>query len=366
MSTAAKLLKLATVIIITAIIHGQAGANVYKFTTADSLAAAIPVNMTYHADSLVNYITNRIRDDELVTRTIFKWIANNIGYRTPKHKIDRNLLTLAEDSAKILQTRRGVCEDYSKLFKHLCNKAGIQMEVVTGMVNIFGEIPKEGHAWNAGFVNGQWKLYDVTWAAGYVAGNKFTFSYNEFYFDTPPDSFVLNHLPSDYMWQLLPYPKHNYTFYKSKKHAPIPYTNVDSLLESYFKADSMQRIDQTLGRMKMGGISHAAIQDDYDYALNVKTYYEKTTYHYHYAKAYEAYVSAFNIIGALERLPPQAIGEETLQGKKNKEAQQMITEAQSTIKVCLSIIPKPDTAITSLRAALNNLNHRLNQLNAKK
>ncbi len=63
---------------------------------------------------------------------------------------------------------------------------------------------KSDHAWNAVKINGDWKLIDVTWAAGAATGNppKFEFNFNDKYFFTDPDVFFLNHFPDDKRWLL--------------------------------------------------------------------------------------------------------------------------------------------------------------------
>lgn len=63
------------------------------------------------------------------------------------------------------------------------------------------------HAWNAVKLDGQWQLLDVTWAAGYVNdGHQFVHRFNDQYFLTPPEEFILDHFPKDPQWQLLAEP----------------------------------------------------------------------------------------------------------------------------------------------------------------
>ena len=66
---------------------------------------------------------------------------------------------------------------------------------------------KSDHAWNAVKINGEWKLIDTTWAAGYIDDKKnFKVKTSDYYFFTPADQFVLAHFPLDNKWQLLEKP----------------------------------------------------------------------------------------------------------------------------------------------------------------
>jgi transglutaminase/protease-like cytokinesis protein 3 len=69
----------------------------------------------------------------------------------------------------------------------------------------FNEVPN--HAWNAVKINGRWFLLDVTWGAGYIdENNRFVRRFQDHYFLTPPESFILDHLPEDERWQLTDQP----------------------------------------------------------------------------------------------------------------------------------------------------------------
>jgi hypothetical protein len=63
-----------------------------------------------------------------------------------------------------------------------------------------------GHTWNAVKVGGRWRLVDTTWGAGGIGGKEFVKRFSDYYFLTPPDQFVFNHLPAEPRWQLLDRP----------------------------------------------------------------------------------------------------------------------------------------------------------------
>jgi hypothetical protein len=68
------------------------------------------------------------------------------------------------------------------------------------------ELPQApNHAWNAVLLDGAWALTDPTWGAA-PGQDALMAEYGADYFLTPPQLFLLNHLPAVPMWQLLPCP----------------------------------------------------------------------------------------------------------------------------------------------------------------
>jgi hypothetical protein len=96
------------------------------------------------------------------------------------------------------------------LFKHLCDLAGVQVEIIEGYAKGYGykegqKFQEPNHAWNAINLEGSWYLCDVTWASGisddYMGSNRNIDL--DGYFMVKPEQFILTHLPEDPSWQLL-------------------------------------------------------------------------------------------------------------------------------------------------------------------
>ena len=110
----------------------------------------------------------------------------------------------------VLRNRVGVCQGYSNLFNELAKLAGLESAVVTGYAKGISYTPGErfsqtNHAWNAVRVDGEWKLLDVTWAAGYgkgVNGRLVTvMQFEDYWFNTCPEEFIFTHFPEDESFQ---------------------------------------------------------------------------------------------------------------------------------------------------------------------
>jgi transglutaminase/protease-like cytokinesis protein 3 len=159
-------------------------------------------------------------------RSIFRWIAENIEYRTRntlnrKTKVTINaepedtgaLKPLDERVAEsVLEKGTAVCDGYARLFKTLCTYAGIHSELVTGYARTqsyrANQRFRSNHTWNAVRIDSVWKLVDVTWASGYISwqGDVYVQHFGEEYFLPDPREFIREHYPDDIRWTLLDRP----------------------------------------------------------------------------------------------------------------------------------------------------------------
>ena len=178
-------------------------------------------------DSLAQKLTSSYRTDLEKVRAIFSWTTQNIAYNTgifnsPKRNASSKYAVDYFDTAmiwktgiemtamKVLRKRTAVCDGYAKLFKTLCDYAGIQAEIITGYAKGYvekNERFRTNHSWNAVMIDGTWRLVDVTWASGFVTySNEFVQRTDERYFLPPPEQFIQDHYPDDLRWTLLERP----------------------------------------------------------------------------------------------------------------------------------------------------------------
>jgi hypothetical protein len=178
-------------------------------------------------DSLARSLTSIYHSDIEKVRAIFSWIAQHIAYNTYIFSSSRRYVsnrfdpgpedTISEwksanemTARRVLQRRFAVCDGYAKLFKTLCDYAGIESEVITGYAKCnFERVEKfrSNHTWNAVMIDSCWHLLDVTWGSGYVTfADEFVQKLDERYFLTDPKEFILDHYPEDLRWTLLQEP----------------------------------------------------------------------------------------------------------------------------------------------------------------
>ncbi len=176
-------------------------------------------------DSLALKLTAPYKTDLQKVRAIFRWIADNIAYRVknkykPVFDLDEPIvldtssslrLFNEQEAKRVLKRRVAVCDGYARLFKTLCDYAGVRSEIISGFARSQSRISrtfKSNHSWNAVFLDSNWHLLDVTWASGYTnySGDEFIRHFDESYFLTPPKQFIQDHFPEDLQWTLLTKP----------------------------------------------------------------------------------------------------------------------------------------------------------------
>lgn len=194
-----------------------------NFGEIDRKVSYIPAS---RADSLSARLVALGTSDREKVRAIFRWITEHIEYNVRIYNRNKTSPGLfyeePEDSltplpslneriaSKVLYKRMAFCDGYSRLFKVLCDHAGIKSEIITGFartnMNRSGRFGVN-HTWNAVYLDSVWHLLDVTWASGFISyGNEYVKQYNDSYFFTPPDEFIRDHYPEDPQWTLLPQP----------------------------------------------------------------------------------------------------------------------------------------------------------------
>ena len=140
-------------------------------------------------------------------RAIFTWLHHNIAYDVDAFFNDR---VKASNPGSTLSTGLAVCEGYAGLFTSLALKVGLESITISGHGKGFGfsqpqpgeHIPGEfsTHAWNAVRIdNGEWKLIDACWGAGYVQGKgqPYVKKFNPKFFTMNNDDFGWQHFPTN-------------------------------------------------------------------------------------------------------------------------------------------------------------------------
>ncbi len=198
-------------------------------------------------------LTRDYTSDKDKLRSIFSWITDHIAYRVKKNHTnvadpnahgrvvfpESNQWKSGNDvvAETVLQNRSAVCDGYARLFKSLCDYAGLRSAVITGFAK--GDYSRQftfrcNHTWNAVYIDNAWRLLDVTWASGYTnySGDTFTKRYDETYFMARPEDFIRDHFPDDIRWTLMnnppvpnefagtPYRNKPYSKYKISSYTP--------------------------------------------------------------------------------------------------------------------------------------------------
>ncbi|GGB65400.1 hypothetical protein GCM10007424_01670 [Flavobacterium suaedae] len=210
-------------------------ATAQSYTQVDEKVKTYPQKFS-SIEKLAEQINSDFTKDDEKARAIFTWLALHIQYaykafganqkpiaytfKSQEEKLAKEKKFNEDLALKTLRTRKAVCQGYATLYMLVAEQVGLEAQVVSGTSKAhythIGRVPSlntSDHAWNVVKIDGEWKLIDVTWAAGSVTGNppKFEFDFNDKYFFTSPEVFFLNHYPDDEKWLMLNASKDDFT-----------------------------------------------------------------------------------------------------------------------------------------------------------
>lgn len=166
---------------------------------------SVKTNLNDRIKKLSQEITFGQETDEGKARAIFNWLATNIPY-DHELRFDKKLqkqIYISENYVveNVLNRKKALCGGYAFLFNALCKDLGIKTKAIHGYSVKHG-VPKSksiDHTWNAVYLNGTWKLLDITYARGMSGGGEFMGKW----FDCEPKSFLKTHEPQESKWSLI-------------------------------------------------------------------------------------------------------------------------------------------------------------------
>ena len=207
-------------LVMLALLHLNSQINAQTaYQTVDSIARITPKNPYPTPEALAKALCKDLKSDHEKARALFSWLADNIRYDRAALEGASPEPTLKDYEDKLIKqayrNKKGVCMHYSLLYKRMADAVGLECQYIGGYSK--GSVRGDwgSHAWNAVKIDGEWKLLDATWGAGYFDdNNKFRKSFQAGYFFTPPRIFALDHLPDDEKWQLLEIPLSKSSFKK--------------------------------------------------------------------------------------------------------------------------------------------------------
>eukprot|EP00301_Raphidiophrys_heterophryoidea_P020763 c5375_g1_i1.p1 GENE.c5375_g1_i1~~c5375_g1_i1.p1 ORF type:complete len:870 (-),score=269.80 c5375_g1_i1:166-2775(-) len=186
---------------------GGAGTE-WAWHDQDTHALQTPFAMSASVPQLASHLATPFAKEVDKVRAFFRWICENIEYDGDGLRYG----TYAESDFSpegVISTGKAVCQGYVNLLKAMCDAVQCCECVVllgyakSGFLDI-GDMQVPNHAWNALKIDDAWYLVDVTWAAGSLQADfSFRKEFNNYFWLTPPDQFILSHFPERSAFQLL-------------------------------------------------------------------------------------------------------------------------------------------------------------------
>lgn len=137
-------------------------------------------------ENLAQEVTAGKKTDRERAYAIYHYVATTLRYDMDKFR--RNSFEWDDSALKSIETRSGVCQDFSFLAIAMFRSLEMPARFVEG------EAGGQRHAWVEVKVDGRWITMDPTWGAGYITSDgRFVRKYDKQYFDPPPASFTKTH-----------------------------------------------------------------------------------------------------------------------------------------------------------------------------
>jgi len=214
----------------------------------DSIAINIPISLTLNPQQIAETINQNTNSDYEKVRVIYSWIVYHIKYEETLSENDSlENLDLVMYS---LNTKQGVCKNYSALFTTLCSLVGIESYSILGYTKVNDEFElTKDHAWNIVKIEDDYFLFDPTWDVNCKIFNPKKNEFEYCYFMKDSKYFLKSHMPYDPVMQLNDYPiahkdffigniiGKNYLDYKNeiKRHNKL--NEIDKLKTSLIRAE---------------------------------------------------------------------------------------------------------------------------------
>ncbi len=163
--------------------------------------------------ALAREITADATNDLGRARAIYDWLTATIRYDVEEwaHIVGGGE-SYSHDHDPLSVVRRGttVCIGYAWLFDALAQSVGMNATFLIGDVRGYRGTADDAiisafkHAWNAVQIDGEWALLDATWGARQTGESADAYALRSaYYFATPANQLIFDHLPESADWQLL-------------------------------------------------------------------------------------------------------------------------------------------------------------------
>ena len=166
-----KIIKICCICLAMLVGHGVALADYDDDDIRDYVAAA-PRNSENNIKTLTRYLTKPFNNDYDKAKAIAFWIAGHINYDQYFYnngKTTRLYNTYKGQSPNdLLKSRAGICADFARLFKEMCQSANIKAYEVSGYafssdkLRTTASLRYAGHAWNYFLYNNNKIYVDTT------------------------------------------------------------------------------------------------------------------------------------------------------------------------------------------------------------
>ena len=203
--------------------------------------------------ALSQKINTFFSSDDDKSRAIFYWVTDNIRYDADLMYTYKNNSNRSKACESTFKTRAAVCLGIACLVDSLCRLTGIKSYLVEGSTRQKFLPDVIGHVYNAVKINGEWKLMDATWGAGYLSGKDFIKERHNDFFLADGQYMINTHLPLDPIWQLKKRPLKLEEFYGNNGPSLYNDWNYNDSIDDFLNKPYINQITDEIRRLTLFG-----------------------------------------------------------------------------------------------------------------
>lgn len=131
----------------------------------------IPKKIQRSIPDLTRYLTKGKHSQKEKATAIHEWITNNVAFDYDALSSSKHFVGVNPE--EILKSKKAISNGYTELMQAMLGEAGIESETVDGYVHDVAWSPGDltvevSHSWVAMKLDGEWVLADPAWDAGYI------------------------------------------------------------------------------------------------------------------------------------------------------------------------------------------------------
>ena len=141
----------------------------------------IPRKIERSIPLLARHLTKGKISQKDKAHAIYTWITHNVAFNYEALQSSNYLIGVSP--SKVLKQKKAVSDGFCELMKAMLDVVGIESEVVDGYVHDVAWEPgdivfEDSHTWMAMKLDGEWTLADPTWDAGYIGRKPYDRKYH--------------------------------------------------------------------------------------------------------------------------------------------------------------------------------------------
>jgi transglutaminase/protease-like cytokinesis protein 3 len=318
--------------------------NAKDYKYIDSIMRICPAQHTRSAENIAKYIKSKFDSEHDRLRAAYSWVAQHITYDLSKMYTGITYKHESEVVKQVLQTRKTVCSGYVITLKAIAENLGIKLILIKGYTKQNGKIDAIPHAWCATKREGEWRLIDPTWSAGYFYSGAFHKRFDDKWFLVGPDTIIKSHIPFDPVWQFSYFPVNGNEFAAGIR--------ADSITSRFFSyPDTLKIIEQLSEKERLIYENRRilAVGDNNQMINKQVETNQKSVEHIVHNENVDIFNTAVNLYNSATSL---------FNRKELKTSKQKLNEASET----LDNIQNPDK---SMSASISDLKKMINKMESQ-